>query len=435
MSKKVLFLTYYWPPSGGSGVQRPLKFVKYLSNFGWVPIVYTVENPEYPELDESLLKDVPEGLTVLKTPVWEPYNLYKFFTGQKKNNKINPNFFAKNQKRGLKDKVAIWIRSNLFIPDPRMFWIKPSIRFLTQYLAENKVEAIISTGPPHSVHLIAKGLAEKTDLPWIADFRDPWTNIDYFSELNLTSWGLNKHKRLEKEVLTKASAVLVVGNNMKEEFEAITSKPVFLIPNGFDEADYQFDNELILDKKFTILHCGMLGKARNHEAFWIAIKELIAENTEFGNDLEVLLYGKLDASIDESITAHQLQNHVHKKGYIAHNQVANLQRTAQVLLLPLNNSNNAKGVLTGKLFEYLAVQRPILCVGPEDGDAAKIIAEANAGATADFVDKVKIKSILLDFYLKFKNNNLFVAGNDVNKFSRKTLTGELGKVLDGLAES
>ena len=209
--KKVLIITYYWPPSGGAGVQRWLKFVKYLRGFGWEPIVYTPENPEAPATDESLLKDIPDNLTVLRTRIWEPYSLYKNFIGQKKGETINAGFLSEKKKPGIAEKISVWIRGNWFIPDARKFWIKPSIIFLSQYLKNNPVHAVVSTGPPHSMHLIALGLKKQLHLPWLADFRDPWTNIDFYDKLMLTKFSNEKHKRMELEVLKNADKVVVVS--------------------------------------------------------------------------------------------------------------------------------------------------------------------------------------------------------------------------------
>ena len=430
--KKVLLISYYWPPSGGSGVQRPLKFVKYLRDFGWEPIVYTVENPEAPELDESLLNEIPEGVVVLKTKAFEPYSIYRILTGKDKNAKINPTFFGKNNKRSIIDKIVLWIRSNIFIPDPRMFWIKPSVEYLVHYLKKNPVDAIISTGPPHSMHLIAQQVKAQTGLPWIADFRDPWTNIDYFSELSLSKWAEKKHHRLERKVLQTADHLLVVGSMMVNEFITKTNQPISLIPNGYDTSDYDLTNPIVLDNEFSIVHLGMLGKARNHEAFWKAIKQLIVENHEFGAKLKIKLYGKLDASVQSSVETFNLQNWVEFHSYVPHQEVVNIQRKAQVLYLPLNDSINAKGILTGKLFEYLAVQRPVLCVGPSDGDAAKVLLDAGAGLIADFTDVELLKKHILHYFVQYQNGELNIQSSGVEQYSRRNLTGDLAKVLNKL---
>ncbi|MEA3317025.1 MAG: glycosyl transferase family 1, partial [Bacteroidota bacterium] len=185
-NKKVLIITYYWPPSGGAGVQRWLKFAKFLPKYGWNPIIYTPENGEIPVTDKSLHKDISKETKVIKRKIWEPYTWYKKFIGQKNNQKINVGFLSENQKPKFTEKISVWIRGNFFIPDARKFWIKPSVKFLKTYLKNNNVDAIISTGPPHSMHLIAMQLQKKLNLPWIADFRDPWTNIDFYEDLLLT---------------------------------------------------------------------------------------------------------------------------------------------------------------------------------------------------------------------------------------------------------
>jgi hypothetical protein len=200
--KKVLILTYYWPPSGGAGVQRWLKFVKYLRNFGWEPVVYTALNGEMPVIDLSLEKDVPKDITILKTKIWEPYSIYKTFIGRKKDEKINASFLSETKKKSFAEKISVWIRGNYFIPDARKYWIKPSIKYLTDYLNKNKIDVIISTGPPHSMHLIALGLKQHfPNIKWMADFRDPWTNIDFYSELMLSESADRKHKDLELNFL------------------------------------------------------------------------------------------------------------------------------------------------------------------------------------------------------------------------------------------
>ena len=185
--KRVLIITYYWPPSGGSGVQRWLKMSKYLPEYGWQPVIYTTENAEYPIVDPSLEKDVSPEAEVIRRPITEPYTFYKKFLGIKQEETVKVGFTQEEKKKkSWKSGLSMWIRGNLFIPDARRWWVKPSVKYLKKYLQEHPVDAIISTGPPHSMHLIAMKLKEATGLPWIADFRDPWTEIDYYQDLHLT---------------------------------------------------------------------------------------------------------------------------------------------------------------------------------------------------------------------------------------------------------
>ena len=432
--KRVLFITYYWPPSGGSGVQRPLKFVKYLNQFGWEPIVYTVENGEFPEIDESLIKEVPEYITVIKRKIFEPFSVYKWFIGKKKDYKLVAGYMHQKKTTKLSEKIAMWVRSNLFIPDARMFWIRPSVNFLTEYLKDNKVDAIITTGPPHSVLLIGLGLKLKTKLPWLVDFRDPWTNIDYYKDLKLTKFADNEHKRLEKEVLQYADAVVCVGKTWGDELAVIGKRKVEFIYNGFDSEDIKEDIKIDLDVSFSIVHIGMMGKSRNHDIFWEVISELRKQNQDFSSDLKIKLYGKLDPSVHESIKRWDLSTCVETHDYIPHSEIVYVQKAAQVLYLSVNETANSLGILTGKIYEYLAVKRPILCIGPEKGEAAKVIYDSGAGYVSGFHDKLKLSNNILSLYQDYKRKIPFIGGKNIEKYSRRNQAGELAELLNKIVD-
>ena len=302
--KKALIISYYWPPSGGSGVQRWLKFVKYLRDYNWEPVVVCPENPEYPEYDTSLFKNIPAGLEVLKIPIWEPYQVYKNLLGQNKNDKISASFLSEKKKNQALEAISIWIRGNFFIPDARKFWIRPSIKFLTKYLAKNKMDVIISTGPPHTTNLIAMQISQKFDLPWLADFRDPWTNIDFYKDLKLTSPADRKHHKLESEVLHRASAVTVISNSMAGDFRNIHRRSYNVITNGFDPDDMVETSSLEPDKKFSVAHVGTLVSTRNPVTLWIALKELLISHPGLEEDLEIKLVGKVDHTVISSLNDH-----------------------------------------------------------------------------------------------------------------------------------
>jgi glycosyltransferase involved in cell wall biosynthesis len=434
--KKVLILTYYWPPSGGAGVQRWLKFVKYMRFYGWEPVVYTALNGEMPVIDQSLEKDLPLDLIVLKTPIWEPYKVYKRFIGRKKEDKINASFLNENKKTGLAEKISVWIRGNFFIPDARKFWIKPSINYLKEYIQKNGITHIISSGPPHSMHLIALGLKKKfPELKWIADFRDPWTNIDFYEKLMLSSLADKKHHRLELDVLNGADIVLSIGKAMSKEFEEMhkaagrtDSEKFKVISNGFDEEDLKSTIET-KDKKFSIAHVGTLVKDRNPEVLWKVLSQLVKENTEFKKQLEIKLVGKVDIYVKEQIRAYGLNSFVRKIDYLPHDEVIAEQQRSKVLLLLVNNTKNAKGILTGKFFEYMASGTPILAIGPTDGDLAEIIYETNTGLISEFNDEVKLKQNLLAY---FKGETISKNETAVLKYSRKELTRKLCVLLNWL---
>lgn len=429
--KRVLILTYYWPPSGGAGVQRWLKFVKYLRNFNWEPIVYTAENGEMPVIDESLLADVPEGIKVIKTKIWEPYSFYKMIVGQKKDEKINAAFLNESKKKKNLQNLAVWIRGNFFIPDARKYWIKPSSRYLAAFLSKNPVDAIISSGPPHSMHLIALNLKKKfPDMPWIADFRDPWTQIDFYEDLKLSRIADAKHRRLEKLVLNQADVVVSIGQTMSEELYKLTENEKTqdkfkVITNGFDDSDL-IEEAVSKDTKFSIAHIGTLVKTRNPVVLWQVLKELVS-NRKFAEQLEIKLVGKVDISVLESIEEHGLKPFVRFIEYLPHKEVIQEQKRSRVNLLLINQTANAKSILTGKFFEYLAADTPILAIGPTDGDAAKILNETNAGLISEFNDKESLKhNILALFDGKSINSNK----EKIQHYSRKNLTKKLVEILN-----
>lgn len=427
--KKVLVITYYWPPSGGAGVQRWLKFVKYLRDFGWEPIIYTPENPESPAIDNSLEKDIPDDIAVVKTPINEPYTAYKKFVGRKKDDKIKAGFLSENKKPSITEKVAVWVRGNFFIPDARKFWIKPSIRFLNKWITTNPVDAIVSTGPPHSMHLIAEATAEKNNIPWLADFRDPWTNIDFYKDLMLTKKSDLKHQRLEKGVLSKAKRVVVISRGMAKDFMRLHSRDYDIITNGFDSAGLVSVNNHS-GSKFTIAHIGSMVPARNPVTFWKAIHELIQEDAELDSLLEIKLVGQVDYSVKENIAKLELEKYVQLIDYLPHEEVIKLQQQIGVLLLVVNRTPNAKMVVTGKIFEYLNSGRPVLCIGPTDGDAAAILSDTNTGLTCDYDDLSGIINAIRSFFVDYKAGKLAVDGQNIEQYARKNLTAKMAKVLN-----
>jgi glycosyltransferase involved in cell wall biosynthesis len=432
--KRVLIISYYWPPSGGAGVQRWLKFAKYLREFGWEPVIYTPENPEYPEADESLFKDIPVGLEVIKTPIWEPYNVYKRFIGQKKEDKIQAGFLSVKKKNPFIENISVWIRGNLFIPDARKFWIKPSIRYLSKYLAARPVDAMVSTGPPHSMHLIALGLKKKLNIPWLADFRDPWTEIDFYQKLQLTKWANNKHLRLEKEVLSMADRISIVSWNWAIDFNRLYPRQYNVITNGYDPDDFNITGQKI-SKFFELTHIGSLNKDRNPELLWKVLAEICSEDEKFRDDLQLRFIGKCDISLIQCLEKYGLLSRTTKIEYMPHDEVLKESAGSQVLLLLLNNTPNVMGIIPGKIFEYLATRRPILCIGPTNGDSARIIREANAGITCNFDDKTAIKKGILELYGLFKQGLLQNQAGEIDSFSRKGLTGKISALLNELSEN
>lgn len=429
--KKVLIITYYWPPSAGSGVQRWLKFSKYLPNFGWGPVIFTPENPDFHVKDETLLDEVHARTEVIRFPIWEPYSIFKQIAG-KGNTTFKPAASLEKEERKFTDHVGIWIRGNLLIPDPRVFWVKPSVNFISDILENNQIDIVITTGPPHSIHLIGLKLKRKTGIKWLADFRDPWSKWDLLDTLYMTNPARKIHKRLEKKVLKNADGVITISNTFKEEFEGIAGRKVEVITNGYDPEDFKSGKILKAPDKFRVSHVGTIDELRNPRYFFKAASELCAENADFKADLEIFMAGVISKRF-----IHDVRNDAHLKDliiikdYMPHQQLSDVYRKAAVLLLVLASSHNAKGNIPGKLFEYLATGKPILALGAPNGDSAKIIKETNAGKVCALDNVNAIKKALLELYKKYKAGLSFNP-QDVSSFSRENLTKELVQIMNSL---
>jgi len=431
--KRVLVITYYWPPSGGGGVQRWLKFVKYFRQFGLEPIVFTPENPERPSIDESLLKEIPEGIETISNTIWEPYLFYKKFTGRNKSDKIQTAFLnEKKTKSSILENISIWIRGNFFIPDARKFWIKPSVKILQEYLSNNKVDAIITTGPPHSAHMIGYDLKKKTGIPWVADFRDPWTNIDYYKDLKLGKRADNKHHQLEKLILTEASGVSVISPGMHREFKTIVDRDYHIIPNGYDEEDIKEQTNTHDNSEFVLSHIGSLTKTRTPNSLLKVLSELVAENPNFAKKLKIRNIGKLDINALESVRKFGLENYLDILDYLPHNEVIAEQSSATMLLLLVNDTPNAKLILTGKIFEYLASKRPIICIAPLDGDAAQVINETKSGSVFGFDETKRLKNYLIESFNDFESEALKSESSGIEKYSRLNLSKTMSDLIKGI---
>ncbi len=418
--KKVLIITYYWPPSGGGGVMRWLKMSKYFPEPGWQPIIYTPENPDASVVDESLLNEIHPDIVELKTPIWEPYNFYRKLVGEKTETKFKAGYISEASSGDWKSKLSVFIRGNFLIPDPRKFWIKPSIKYLSQFINDNKIDAIISTGPPHSMHLIALGLKRKFNIPWIADFRDPWTQIDFYDKLRLTRWADKKHHKLEREVLKSADHVVTVSPGCALDLKKIINKNIEIVYNGYDPEDFNFKKQE-LDQNFTITHFGSFNKDRNPNSLWIALNELASNDDQFKKLLRIKLIGQTDISVINSLKKKNLYNNLILQDHLPHKEGLIEISKSQILLLPINDAPNVKGILTGKMFEYIATQRPILAIGPTDADFANIIRSTQSGVSHGFDDTQGIKKTLTNYFELFLQHKLNVGTGFYDEFSRKNL--------------
>ncbi|OMQ13577.1 glycosyltransferase family 4 protein [[Flexibacter] sp. ATCC 35103] len=423
--KKLLIITYYFPPAGGPGVQRWLKFVKYLPEFGVQPIVYVPENPTYPIIDEGLVNQISDKVIVLKNKIWEPYQLASIFS-KNKTKKISSGIFPHKKKQTFLDKTFLWVRGNLFIPDARVFWVKPSVSYLQKYIKENNIDTIVTSGPPHSLHLIGLELKEKLDVKWFADFRDPWTTIGYHKALRLSGYAAKKHKSLEHKVLNTADTIIVTSKTTKVEFQAITNKPISVITNGYDIENVE---KQTLDTKFTLAHIGSFLSDRNPNFLWECLVELLQEIPDFKSHLEIKLIGAVSQEVLDSITAFDLKDYLNLLGYVSHHEAIAHQKKSQVLLLIEINSEDTKSIIPGKLFEYMVSNRPIIAIGPDGSDFADIVTETNTGVFFDYSEKAKLKSVILDFYNQFLEGKLQSHGVGLQQYSRKSLTKQLAQLI------
>lgn len=424
MTKKALIITYYWIPAGGPGVQRWLKFVKYLPDFGINPVVYIPENPTYPIIDPQLTEDFKQ-IIILKHPIREPYRIASFLS-KNETKKISSGIIPNKRKQSFSDKLLLYARGNFFIPDARVLWVKPSISYLEKYIAENQIETVITTGPPHSLHLIGLGLKEKLNLKWIADFRDPWTNIGYHKDLKLSGKSQKKHRELEKKVLQTADQIIVTSPSTKAEFSVITQKPIEVITNGYDVEQIE---KQPLDNKFSLAHIGSFLSERNPRILWKALKELIKENPDFKKDFQLKLVGVVSQEVLDTISEFRLDSFVKNSGYLSHTESVIEQRKSQVLLLIESDSEETKMILPGKLYEYMASHRPILAIANENSDIKNIVIQTNTGVFCDYSELEKVKQTILNYYNLYKENNLKVFPIGLQHFSRKKLTEKLSKLI------
>ncbi|MAY83268.1 MAG: glycosyl transferase family 1 [Flavobacteriales bacterium] len=423
--KRVLIIVYYWPPSGGAGVQRWLKFAKYLPNYNWQPVIYTPENPDFKLQDENLLSEIPSEAEVIKRPIWEPYSTYRKLFGKSEEKDLSTGVM---KKEGLKSKIANWLRGNLFIPDPKVFWRKPSVKYLKEYLKEHPVDLIISSGTPHSMHLIAMDLKRELGLKWIADFRDPWTELDMLEEYHISSSSFKKYRNYEKEVLDTADLCITTSKVWAKDFERLGAARCECITNGYDESD--FENSVEPYKDFVISHFGLLNHMRNPSTLWEALEEMLNEDPDFKNSFKLHLGGTIDGEIIKEIEGYpNLSSSLKVFPYISHEEVITEYQRSSLLLLLLFNSKSGRGNIPGKLFEYLASEKAILAFGPDRGDSAEIV-EENGGKYFLYSskDKESIKAAL---------NSLIAQGHpsksSSKQYSREKLTAKLAAYLDQLS--
>jgi glycosyltransferase involved in cell wall biosynthesis len=429
-NRKVLIISYYWPPAGGVAVQRWYKFAEYMNEFGYDPIIYTVENGEFTTKDDSL-SDRSDEIEVLREPLFEPYKFYKKFTGKKKSDSVSQEVVGKN---GKKENVAVWIRGNFFIPDARKYWVKRSVKRLSEYLSENKVDLIVSNGTPHSCHLIGLGLKNKFDLPWLADFRDPWTKVDYFDKLKLSESSQRKHEKLERKVLEQADVVTTVSPSWKDDFKELGAKKAFSITNGFDPKDFNDISSAPKDG-FIITHLGSLSKHRFHLKFWETIHNEVKRNEAFEKLLKIRLIGNVDAEFIQYFKDSGLIEHVELIEHMSHQKALQKASESHVLMLLLGDKTKSKGRIPAKLFEYMPMIRPVLAYGQKESDVEAIVSEFSSWKFVPFDNFVCLKKSIQEL---FEEREQIINGQFTNpsieKYERKYLCKEMTELFDSVVK-
>lgn len=424
--KKVLIVTYYWPPAGGPGVQRVLKFAKYLSEFDWKPYILTVKDGEYPAVDKSLENDIPKNCFVYKSKSLEPFKLYKTFVGKKKGDEIPTYILNKSKSDSLKDKIAKWVRLNLFIPDAKIGWIPFAVSNGLKIINENKIDLIFSSSPPQTVNMVAKKLSNKSGVPWVADFRDPWTDAFWQEGGNNRNYFSHKiDKILEKSCLSKAQAITTVSSSLIKLFEKKSHNNYLLLPNGFDSDD--FDSvQKTSSNKFRINYIGFLGKDQKIDNFLIAINSV---DKKIKNKLDINFYGKIHQTILEKIDSFQLKKIIKINYYIPHNEAIQIMKNSEILLLVIPDVKNNELIVTGKLFEYLAAHNYILGIGPAESDIVQILQETNCGEMFGYEDD--LKTVLLEQIQRWEQGvDISVKAKFIQQYSRKELSGKLAELLN-----
>ena len=425
--KRVLIISYYWPPAGGISVIRPLKLAKYISEFGWEPIVCTAENPHFPFEDENAAKDIPKNLEVLKVPIVEPYEIYKKLTGQKHKSAL-ADVIQNAPKRSFLHNLSVWIRGNFFIPDARCLWIKPVVNELTKYLKENPVDAIITTGPPHSVNRIGYLLNEKLQIPWLADLQDPWTQVDYYKHFKISKWAHRRHRKMENQIFDNADLITIVSNSWKTDLESIGASNVEVVPLGYDTTD--FSENIKLDSNFTLTHLGLLGEDRNPTILIEVIADLCKLDSNFSKYFRLQLVGKVNDRLKNLVKKLDLSEQVSFIGQVNRDEALEIMQASQLLLLLLNKAENVGGRIPGKVFEYFGSRRPVLSLGPNNTDIEKMLSESGAGENIDYSDKSQLKIYLLNQLNRFLNEGINYTSNSVKKFTHKEVSATFAKHLE-----
>ena len=422
MDKKVLIISYYWPPAGGPGVQRWMKFVKYLPEYNIKPILYIPENPNYPIYDYSLNDEVSEKLEIIKNPITEISNI---ISNSKSLNLIRSGNIPNPKEQSLFQRLLFFIRGNLFIPDMKILWKNKSIDFIENYLSKTKIDVVITTGPPHSLHLIGYELKKRLNIKWISDFRDPWVNLNYLNRFHLLPSVKRRHKKLRDKVLINSNSVIVTSEKLKKLYKEIAPN-VFKITNGYD---YEYST-VNIDSKFSISHIGSLYPERNPKYLWDIIDEICINNEEFRSNLQINFIGNTSEKIIKYLSNKTFKSCVKFFDYVDYKRAIEFMCSSQILLMVEVNDNDSSYAIPGKLFDYLNSKRPIIAIGPDRSEVNQILYDTNAGKFFNYNESINLKLHIENLYNQYEMGSISYDAKNISIYRRKNLTEELSKIIN-----
>ena len=409
-NNKLLIISYYWPPSGGSGVQRWLNFSNHLIKKDWDITVLTAKNPKYPVLDEKINETVDGKIKVVKIPIFEPAGFLK-----KNNDNIKSSSIFK--------KTVNWIRANLFFPDSRLFWISTVTNQAIKFIKKNKINCLITTAPPFSTNLIGLKIKKKTGIKWISDYRDPWTDFFQFRLLPMSSYMQKKHIKSELKCLQYSDTVLTTSPSLTEKYSKINAN-TYTLYNGFDSfLDTQNST------KFLIMYCGNMKSIQNPKNLWFVLNEICGENENFLKDLSLRFIGDFDNEVVNDINFQLTNLKLQFQNYLDKQELDKEITKAKVLLLSSVNLDSVNNIIPGKLFYYFSAKRPILAFSNLNSDVSKIIKLTNTGSVFDYSNKIDLKNHILELYNDFKSkkNNFKPIG--ITNYTFEVLSKNLDQIL------
>ncbi len=435
--RRLLVIAYYFPPSGGAGVQRVLKWVKYLRDFDVEPVVLTVEAGAYPKRDETLVRDVPADVAVHRTRSLDPFGAYARLTGRSRQQAVAETSGHLGAEASPAERLARWVRANVFVPDARVGWVPFAVQRGLQLLRDEPFDAVLTSGPPHSVHLTGWALHARTGTPWIADFRDPWTDINYYDELPRTSAAHVLDRWLERSVLARATRVVTVSPGWRDLLLGKVDRApadFAVIHNGFDPEDLGPADVPPLDR-FTLVYVGSLYGSRSPEVLWRALAAL-RERGEIER-LRLRLVGRIGDDVLARLDSHGLGAITEHVPYVPHDEAVREMQRATVLLLSVESYRHERGNLTGKVYEYLATGRPVLALGPVEGDAADLLRGTDAGRMLDRDDADGVAEHIRTLYEAWDRGALPTGAppEAIAPYSRRAEAGALAALVAEVSEA